>query len=151
MPEIEKLGEGREPLLRPHYPHMLAEDNAVWSKFLEQNFELLTEVWYDVRVGKPVEVADGATDMEKRIALGLTRKRIDVVAISGGNFWVIEVKPYASMLALGQVISYARMFALQFEIKQRVIPVIVCDSLDQDLADEFEEMGILVLVNREKT
>lgn len=147
MPETEDLGPGREPLLRPHYPHMLQEDNEVWSKFLEQNFERLTEVWYDVRVGQPVELDGDASDMEKKIAAGLTRKRIDVVAISGGNYWVIEVKPYASMLALGQVISYARLFALQYETRGRVIPVIVCDSIDEDLTDEFAEMGILVLVN----
>lgn len=147
MADLEKLGPGREPLLRPHYPHMLAEDNAVWSKFLEQNFERMTEVWYDVRVGQAVALEEDASDMEKRIAAGLTRKRIDVVAISGGNYWVIEVKPYASMLALGQVISYARLFALQYEVRGRVIPVIVCDSVDQDLLDEFKEMGIMVLEN----
>lgn len=147
MAETEDLGPGREPLLRPHYPHMLAEDNEVWSKFLEQNFERLTEVWYDVRVGQPVDLDGDASDMEKKIAAGLTRKRIDVVAVSGGNYWVIEVKPYASMLALGQVISYARLFALQYEVRGRVIPVIVCDSVDVDLTDEFAEMGILVLVN----
>lgn len=147
MAELEKLGEGREPLLRPHYPHMLAEDNDVWSKFLEQNFERLDEVWYDVRVGQPVDVGEDASDMERKIAAGLTRKRIDVVAISGGNYWVIEVKPYASMLALGQVISYARLFAMQYEVTGRVIPVIVCDSIDEDLVDEFKEMGVMVLVN----
>lgn len=145
MPERQKLGEGREPLLRPHYPHMLAEDNAVWSRFLEQNFERLTEVWYDVRVGMPVDVGPDASDMEKKIAAGLTRKRIDVVAISDGNYWVIEVKPFASMLALGQVISYARMFALEFAQTARVIPVIVCDKVDPDLVDEFKEMGVLVI------
>lgn len=147
MAKREDLGQGREPLLRPHYPHMLAEDNAVWSKFLEQNFERLTEVWYDVRVGQPVKTADDASDMEKKIAAGLTRKRIDVVAISGGHYWVIEVKPYASMLAMGQIISYARLFALQYEVRGRVIPVIVCDAIDEDLVDEFAELGIMVLVN----
>lgn len=148
MAEKEVLGPGREPLLRPHYPHMLAEDNAVWSAFLEQNFERLTEVWYDVRVGKPVETNSDATDMEKKIAAGLTRKRIDVVAVSGGNYWVIEVKPYASMLALGQIMTYARLFALQFAVGARVVPVIVCDKIDDDLIDEFNEMGVLVIVNK---
>jgi len=147
MAELEKLPAGREPLLRPHYPHMLAEDNAVWSTFLKQNFERLQEVWYDVRVGKPVQLAEDASDMERKIAAGLTRKRIDVVAIADGNFWVIEVKPQASMLALGQVLSYARMFSLEYEVTGRVIPVIVCDFIDEDLIDEFTELGIMVLVN----
>lgn len=147
MAKAEDLGPGREPLMRPHYPHMLAEDNEVWSRFLEQNFEKMQEVWYDVRVGQPVALDAAASDMEKKIAAGLTRKRIDVVAFADGNYWVIEVKPYASMLALGQVISYARLFALQYDIRGRVIPVIVCDTVDADLIDEFQEMGIMVLVN----
>lgn len=147
MPELQDLGPGREPLIRPHYPHFLAEDNAVWTRFLERNFERLHEVWYDVRVGKPVKLEEDATEMEKRIARGLTRKRIDVVGWDGGSYWVIEVKPYAGMLAVGQVISYARLFALEYVIKGRVVPVIVCDTIDEDLLDEYEELGILVFVN----
>jgi len=126
---------------------MLKEDNAVWTKFLEQNFERLQEVWYDVRVGKPVKLDDNATEMEKRIARGLTRKRIDVVGWDGGSYWVIEVKPYASMAAVGQAISYARMFAKEYVIRGRVVPVIVCDNVDEDLLDEYEELGILVIAN----
>lgn len=132
-------------MIRTHYPHMLAEDNAVWTKFLEQNFERLHEVWYDVRVGQPVDLDPAASEMEKRIARGLTRKRIDVVGWDGGSYWVIEVKPFAGMLALGQVISYARLFALEYVIKGRVVPVIVCAEADADLLDEFEEFGILVI------
>lgn len=147
MAEIEELGPGRVPLLRPHYPHLLAEDNAVWSKFIDQNIGRLQEVWYDVRVGQPVKLHEDASDMEKKIAAGLTRKRIDVVALSGGDYWVIEIKPYASMLALGQVMTYARLFALQYEVTGRVIPVIVCDTIDADLIEEFMEMGVMVLVN----
>lgn len=147
MAKREQLEQGRQPFMRPHYPHFLAEDNKVWSTFLEQNFELLQQVWYDIRVGKPVELPDDSSDMEKRIALGLTRKRIDVVATSGGNYWVIEVKPFAGMLALGQVISYARLFAMQYRVRGRVIPVIVCDEADDDLLGSFEELGVMVLVN----
>ena len=150
MPEILDLGPGREPLIRPHYPHMLAEDNAVWTMFLEQNFERLHEVWYDVRVGRPVKLAADATEMEIKIARGLTRKRIDVVGWDGGSYWVIEVKPFASMLAVGQVISYARMFAMEYVIKGRVVPVIVCSTLDEDLTDEFKELGILVIETEKK-
>lgn len=151
MAELQDLGPGRVPMIRTHYPHMLKEDNAVWSKFLDRNFERLQEVWYDVRVGQAVNMDDSATEMEKRIARGLTRKRIDVVGWDGGSYWVIEVKPYASMGAIGQVISYARMFADEYVIKGRVVPVIVCDETDQDLLKEYEELGILVIANEQKT
>ena len=126
---------------------MLAEDNAVWTKFLQTDGFRLKEVWYDVRVGQPVPLPADASDMDRRIAAGLTRKRIDVVCSVGGGLWVVEVKPYASMLAVGQVISYARLFALTYTVTGELIPVIVCDSFDEDLVDEFDELGVLVLMN----
>ena len=141
------LGPGQKAIVRPRYPHFLAEDTAVWTKFLETDRDRLKEVWYDVRVGQAVLLPVGASDMERRIAAGLTRKRIDVVCLVEGGYWVVEVKPRASMLAVGQVLSYVRLFAAEYEVTGEVIPVIVCDDYDEDLLDEFDELGILVLRN----
>ena len=141
------LGPGTKPVIRPHYPHMLHEDNSVWTKFLQTDAQRLKEVWYDVKVGLPVFLPVGASDIERRIAAGVTRKRIDVVCHVAGGYWVVEIKPRASMLAVGQVISYVRMFNLEYAPGGQVIPVIVCDSFDEDLVDEFDELGVLVLMN----
>lgn len=145
MAEQKSLGTGQRPTIRPHYPHMLTEDNIVWTKFLQVEADRIQQVWYDVRVGAPVALEADASPMERKIAAGLTRKRIDVICLVNGNHWVVEVKPYAGMLALGQVISYARLFALEYLIAGRVIPVIVCDAADEDLLAEFDELGIMVL------
>jgi len=145
MPELQKLGEGQQPLRRPHYPHMLSEDNAIWDKFLITDAYRIERLWYDVRVGQPVYLGPAASEMEKKIAAGVTRKRIDVICEVLADTWVVEVKPFGSMLAVGQVISYARLFALEYEALGRVIPVIVCGESDSDLIDQFDELGILVL------
>lgn len=147
MAEQKDLGPGQRPLIRPHYPHFLHEDTHVWTKFLETESDRIKEVWYDVRVGAPVLLPPEATPMERKIADGVTRKRIDVVCLVGSEFWVVEVKPYAGMLAVGQVISYSRLFALEYLTAGRVIPVIVCDAADEDLLAEFDELGIMVLQN----
>lgn len=141
------LGPGQKPVVMPHYPHMLAEDTAVWTKFLQTDSDRLKEVWYDVHVGSGVLLPVGADDVERRIAAGVTRKRIDVVARVAGGYWVVEVKPVANMTAVGQVISYARLFGAEYRVDGDVVPVIVCDSYDEDLVDEFDELGILVLQN----
>lgn len=138
---------GRKPAIMLHYPHLLKEDNAVWDKFLQKNLDRIKKVWYDVRVGQPVLLPVGASDMERRIAAGLTRKRIDVVCFVDDGFWVVEVKPYASMLAMGQVISYHRLFEIEYPAAVPAIPVIVCDTLDADLVDKFDVLDILVLTN----
>ncbi len=126
---------------------MLAEDTGVWTKFLKTDSGLIKELWYDVKVGQPVLLPVGASDLERRIAAGVTRKRIDVVCAVGGGIWVVEIKPYASMLAMGQVLTYVRLFTLEYSVPGQIVPVIVCDDFDDDLLDEFDELGVLVLKN----
>lgn len=142
-----ELGPGQKPIIRPHYPHMMREDTEVWTKFLQSGFVTIKEVWYDVRVGQSVLVEAKPGSIEARIAAGLTRKRIDAVAAVGGGLWVIEVKPYANMYAVGQIYTYARLFSLEYISPGKVIPVIVCDDYDVDLLEEFDELGVLVLKN----
>jgi len=126
---------------------MLAEDTAVWTKYLASPLVTIKELWYDVHVGGGIPLPAEASDMDRRIAAGISRKRIDVVARVGGGFWVIEVKPIADMRALGQVVSYARLFVQDYSPQGEVWPVIVCDSADADLLDEFDELGVAVIVN----
>lgn len=126
---------------------MMREDTEVWSKFLASEFIEIKEVWYDVRVGSSVLGQDMHSDLEHRIAAGLTRKRIDVVARVAGGVWVIEVKPRANMYAVGQVVTYARLYAQEYAVSGQIIPVIICDDYDVDLVEEFDELGVLVLKN----
>lgn len=141
------LGRGQKPVVMPRYTHMMTEDTLVWTKFLESGAFQLNEVWYDVHVGHSVLSGFSPNSVEQRVADGVTRKRIDVVASVGGGHWVIEVKPHASMYALGQVITYARLFAKEYVTKGEVIPVIVADTYDEDLVEQFDEMGVLVIAN----
>ncbi|MBA7714213.1 hypothetical protein ES703_123230 [subsurface metagenome] len=106
------LGVSQKPVVMPTYPHMLAEDTAVWTKYLQSPLVPIKELWYDVHVGKGIRLEPGASEMDQRIAAGITRKRIDVVCRVGGGFWVVEVKPRANMVALGQVISYTWFLGL---------------------------------------
>jgi len=141
------LGPGQKPDVMIHYPHMMTEDTDVWTKFLKAATVEIKEVWYDVRVGMAVEIVDGGTEMDRRIAAGLTRKRIDAVCSVGGGIWVVEVKPYANMYAVGQIVSYVRLFEKEYITSGEIIPVIICDDYDTDLIEEFDEFGILVIKN----
>ncbi|MBA7479328.1 hypothetical protein ES707_14762 [subsurface metagenome] len=122
-----------KPMVMPHYPHMMAEDIAVWSTYLASPLVPIKEVWYDVHVGGAVKLPEGAGEIEQQVALGVSRKRIDVVARVGGGFWVVEVKPFASMLALGQVLSYSRLFVKEYAPVGEVWPVIVIMTLSAAL------------------
>ena len=142
-----EIGPGQQPVVMPHYPHMLREDTEVWTRFLESGFIKIKEVWYDVRVGLPVFLGLGADVRDKRIAAGLTRKRIDAVAAVGGGLWIIELKPYANMYAVGQILTYTRLFVKEYVTHGQVVSVIICNDYDKDLLGQFDELGILVIAN----
>lgn len=144
---MDDLDLGQLPVVMPHYPHMLFEDTGTWTTFLEQQNYGIKRVWYDIRVGVPVSIPGATDETLRKIADGVSRKRIDAVCSVGGGLWVVEIKPYASMQAVGQVITYARLFRNQYNSPGRIVPVIVCDDYDEDLLDEFDELGILVLKN----
>jgi len=126
---------------------MMVEDRAVWTKFLQRGTVKLDRVWYDVRVGSLVFPGPETSEMVMRISAGLTRKRIDVVASVGRDTWVIEVKPYANMYAVGQILTYVRLFEQEYEYSGVLQAVIVCGDYDDDLIEEFDEFGILVVKN----
>jgi len=79
------LGPGQRPVVMPHYPHLLTDDTEVWTKYLESPITEMKRVWYDLHVGSPVKLGPGADETDKKIAAGVTKKRIDVVASVGGG------------------------------------------------------------------
>lgn len=126
---------------------MMAEDSAVWTRYLKNPLVAIKEVWYDVHVGRQVPTPDGPGSQGFRIAAGLTRKRIDVVAAVAGGFWLVEVKPYASYLAVGQVVTYLSLFLQEYDARGEVWGVIVCDQVDPDIVDMSESMGVAIVSN----
>lgn len=124
---------------------MLSEDTEVWTKYLAGPVVPIKEVWYDVHVGQGLLLPLGSDDLDRRIARGVTRKRIDVVCNVGFGFWVVELKPYASMLALGQILSYSKMFDEEYQPEGQVWPVIISYEVDTDVISEFEALGVVVI------
>jgi hypothetical protein len=141
---VVDLGPGFEGRVGPYYPHMLSEDTIVWSDWLRVNPGRLDRVWYDVHVGVPVRVPNDLPPEILAVSRGVTRKRIDVVASAGKEFWVIEVKPCCNFTALGQIQVYRRLFLAEYDVGLPVVGVCVCANVDVDVADDFEMAGIRV-------
>lgn len=144
---MARLGLGRLPTVMPHYDHFLAEDVGVWSRFLQRGEYAIDEVWYDVKVGAPISQGNGQSDLVRKIGEGVGRKRIDCVCRLGADFWVVEVKPYAGMLAVGQVSTYVRLFVRDYEVEGDCWGVIICDDHDPDLLPVYADLGVMVISN----
>ncbi len=143
---MASLGLGQAPIVMPSYPHMMSQDAVIWTEYLKNPIRPIARVWYDLHVGQMVNPVASGDDLVQRISAGVTRKRIDVVARVGGGFWVIEVKPLAGYVALGQVVVYQGLFIREFRPQGEVIPIVICDEVDPDLVGDFEASGVGVIV-----
>jgi len=124
---------------------MMPEDTIIWTRFLGGGNTGLDECYYDVRVGEAVAVESGQPDWMKRMVGYNSRKRIDIVGRAGSNWWVIEAKPGAGVVALGQAIVYAVLFWKEFRSLGSVIPAVITDNCDGDVGPIMDLMGVRVL------
>ncbi len=139
------LGPGEKPEARQKYAHMMREDHATWTAFIESDIRDLDEVWYDVHVGAPMELPKDSPNYMKAVVEGVSRKRIDVVGRLGTAMFIIEVKPFANMTAIGQVVTYARLFNREFNIHPNAVPMIVSTRCDRDILEIAESLGVKII------
>lgn len=143
MPQT--LPPGESAIVRHAYPHMMRLDALVWTQFLKDDRYNISEVWYDVKVGAPIEIPPGSTTQEVAIAEGTGCKRIDAIAHMENDLWVIEIKPYANYVPLGQVLAYVDLFREKYATSLFVRPVIVCASQDPDLMRMFTKHKVKII------
>ncbi|KKM78892.1 hypothetical protein LCGC14_1355360 [marine sediment metagenome] len=140
-----RLPKGQIAEVRLKYPHMMPEDYATWTEYLGRNEGLLEEVWYDVHVGQAVKVPAGMPDWMSRVADGVSRKRIDVVARSGNVLRIIEVKNLVNMESLGQVLTYRTLFMNEYEVFGPVLAMVVGMTADLDIMETARDLGVVVV------
>lgn len=142
------LGLMQKPMVMPSYPHMMTQDVDVWTEFLKDPPFKIQGVWYDVHVGQGIKVLGQVTELVKKVALGVGQKRIDVVMLVDGDYYVVEVKPYAGSVALGQIINYRGLFAREYSPKALIIGTVVCAEVDPDLVDDFQDAGVVIITTK---
>lgn len=136
------LGPGRPAIRLARYPHLLQLDALLWDLWLLEGGVEIEEVWYDVHVGTLPAGTPIDTPAAKALAEGTLLKRIDVVAHVEERLWVIELKPYANHQTLGQIISYAELFALDYRPRLPLVPTIICAEIDPDIAPLYTRHGV---------
>lgn len=136
------LGEGFDGNRRHYYPHMMPEDQIVWDRWLVGHGAQVERVWYDVHVGLAVQVPNDLRPEMLRVSQAVTRKRIDAVALMGGVYHVIEVKPWGGYVALGQALVYWRLFRVEVPGAAPTLAVVVCAKADPDCLDDYQEHDV---------
>mgnify|MGYP001564971754 CR=1 FL=1 len=128
--------------LRRSYPHLLPVDVGLWEKFIHQYPGYFSQVAYDVHVGEGIIIPDGYDESLRGMAKTLTQKRIDVVGMAGGIAWIVEVKSYAGVTAVGQVMTYRQLLSQDHPNLTNIGMMILTDVFQPDMVGIMSELNI---------
>jgi hypothetical protein len=128
--------------LSGRYPHMAPADTVIWERFLEATGAQFAAVAYDVALGGSIPSDPALSDAERRGWQYVTAKKIDAVLYLPREAWIVEVKPSASLAAVGQVLGYTLLAQRDPFTHLPLVPVIVTDTMSADTKYVCDEFGI---------
>jgi hypothetical protein len=141
---------------------------ALWKRWLELYEDRFDSFYYNVRVGAGVRPPADLSPEMKRDWWAVTALRIDVVAERENQTWCIEIAERPSTKILGSLQLYAHVlplyqgqappridvirdrqatdFLLPTDIREIVIPALVCRFLGADMGATIANAGIVTFV-----
>ena len=128
------------------YKHMLPADVILWERWLTRYADEYERYEYDVHVGKVKPIYPTSPINLMRLAEEISRKRLDVVAYQGNVRIIIEVKPYAGLSALGQLLGYEILYRKEYPGAYTLRLGCVTDRLDEDMKILFNHYNIHIWV-----
>lgn len=114
-------------------PGMPSGDYLIWLRFAERAAALYDQLYFNVRVGEPVPVAEDLPPEIKAMAVALSRRRIDVVGEKGSDWSLVELKQDAGAEALGQILLYKALWLSDPPDSRPVDLSIVTNSFNKDM------------------
>jgi hypothetical protein len=131
---------------RSKYPHLLSPDVPVWERFLAAHRHAYPTIEYDVRVGQGRDPGDEFLENTRRLAMDLSKRRIDAVLITDNAITCVEVTTQAGLKALGQAIAYPILYALTYTPDRPIQTLIVCATIEDDLVEVYNQVGVPVTI-----
>ena len=125
---------------------MKPADIEVWERFISKIPTFLDRVDYDFHVGKGADFLPSNENTADGRENRLYRKKIDVVGYKKEEVWIIEVKPEANMLALGQVLSYKKIYMEERREDPTPTVAVICGSIAKEMEAVFKEHSVIIYV-----
>ena len=141
---MERAERIRELMQRfGRFVHMMPNEVPIWARWLEGEGARYAPYEYDVAVGEGVQLPEEASELERRIAAELTRKRIDAVSRQVGVVRIFEVKPRAGLSAVGQLLGYRELYRQTFRHRGPIELWLITDRLQPDMEPVLRRHGII--------
>jgi hypothetical protein len=133
------------PDFRGHFPHMARRDTEVWVRFLAAPPAEFLGYAYDVAVGGWKLEGLELTEPDLLGWQYNTALKVDVVGLTATEAWVIEVRPEATVSALGAALTYAMVLDRETVFDLPLRPVVCCQQMQPDVEWACGKLGVRVV------
>jgi hypothetical protein len=101
---------------------------------------------YDVAVGPGRDPGDSYEESIRKMALQLSKRRIDVVGILPDGIDIFEITQSAGLKAAGQAIVYPHLLTVTWSLSIPVTTTIICRYCQDDIQPVLVQHGIRLVV-----
>ena len=124
------------------------EEQRLWKRYRRKiGLPDGTQTMFNVRLGDGIPAPDEQDPALRRDWKALTQRRADVILIfPTGRIALYEIKPRASLGAIGQLQAYARLISAELgrEVTRKLL---LCGQSDPETTKLIEAEGIEVLLD----
>ena len=129
---------------RGDYPHFAKRDAPVWTRWLALYAHLYAGFAYDVALGGADVSHIPAPEADRLGWQYSTALKIDACGLTDAEVWVFEVRPEATVSALGSAVCYTMVAQRDAVFDRPLVSAIVCESMQPDVAWACEQLAVRV-------
>jgi hypothetical protein len=129
---------------RGAFPHFAKRDAPVWDRFLELYADRWSAFAYDVALGGLALPSVGASEAERLGWQYSTALKVDACGLAADAVWLFEVRPEATVSALGAVLTYTLVAERDTVFAEPLLSAVVCESMQADVKWCCDRLGVRV-------
>lgn len=127
---------------RKHYTHLLPPDAELLAAYILSRPDHYDNMDFDVKVGQGADPGTSFAPTIRQMAIQLSQRRIDCVAVTDTRIDIIEVTLRAGLTSLGQLLAYPRLYTSTYNPALPVHPVLVTYAFAPDIQAIYDDHGI---------
>lgn len=126
------------------YRHMARRDADLWERWLARHALEWEAVAYDVALGGIEPTTPGVSEQDVQMWRYLTAMKVDALLRRAGEYTLVEVRPEASVSALGAAVCYRLLLGRDHPDLVPVSAVVLTEAASADLRYCAAELDITI-------
>ena len=130
----------------PKYPHMSPGEAKLWDRYLAWSPHRFLTLTYDLHLGDSAPLDPSWEPWLVNLVMATSRKRVDVIGETEKEIIIYEIKEYAGMGALGQLLCYEALYREEYKPTKSIRKTVITDRLPPNMATIFPQFNIEVIL-----